>query len=322
MVKMFFLSLQFTMFYDKTFAQRTLIPIFGLFPLICSIATFIYDYYSDIELTLEYYAGSTLNLASAGAVTNDSLAAFSDLACQDGLRVSAFNSSHVVFSKDELGALLSEWHKCARQRLTLGPAINVTDSEEECADIVRSPEEYLTAFIVNLVCIALPLISFFCMCARELLPSFKTFIEKCSSKFPFQSIFAVIFGLFVYPVWILVAFVCAPFFIIFVAARNVYYKYKHRRAKRKNLVRRPLQESEFLWGISRTAEAGLESCGQLILQLWLLSSYFKSLSEVHFGHIMEKAYNGKLVCMYIARAHKNDHCAEAALVLSTYCAYY
>ena len=45
----------FTTFYDKTWAQKSLIPLFGLFPLLMSIATFVYDYYSDIELTLEYY---------------------------------------------------------------------------------------------------------------------------------------------------------------------------------------------------------------------------------------------------------------------------
>ena len=27
-----------------------------------------------------------------------------------------------------------------------------------------------------------------------------------------------------YPIWILVSVICAPFFILYVAARNVYYK--------------------------------------------------------------------------------------------------
>ena len=49
---------------------------------------------------------------------------------------------------------------------------------------------------------------------------------------------------------------------------QVYFKFHHNRAKRKNKVRRQLQKSEYLWGISRTAEAGLESCGQIILQVW------------------------------------------------------
>ena len=103
-----------------------------------------------------------------------------------------------------------------------------------------------------------------------------------------------------YPIWILVSVICAPFFILYVAARNVYYKvqlqkmdikgkgvyssydeiklseksilinlfqFRHRRATKRNLFRRQLQKSEYLWGITRTAEAGLESCGQLILQV-------------------------------------------------------
>ena len=46
-------------------------------------------------------------------------------------------------------------------------------------------------------------------------------------------------------------------------------QFRHRRATKRNLFRRQLQKSEYLWGITRTAEAGLESCGQLILQVLL-----------------------------------------------------
>ncbi len=95
-----------------------------------------------------------------------------------------------------------------------------------------------------------------------------------------------------YPAWLLVSLACAPFYILYVAARNVYFKFRHRRARRKNIYRRQLQKSEYLWGISRTAEAGLESCGQLILQVWLLSSDFKSLSKEDFASLVDKTYNG------------------------------
>ena len=43
------------------------IPILGLVPLFLSISTFVYDYYSDIELTLEYYKGSTFSTSSKEA---------------------------------------------------------------------------------------------------------------------------------------------------------------------------------------------------------------------------------------------------------------
>ena len=45
----------FTMFYEKTWAQSVMIPLMGLIPLFFSISTFVYDYYSDFELSYEYY---------------------------------------------------------------------------------------------------------------------------------------------------------------------------------------------------------------------------------------------------------------------------
>lgn len=88
------------------------------------------------------------------------------------------------------------------------------------------------------------------------------------------------------------ALVCAPFYILIVAAKQVIFKFQHRRAKRKNKYRKQLQKSEYLWGISRTAEAALESCGQLVLQIWLLSSDFNSLSQLTFAQLVDKTYNG------------------------------
>lgn len=41
---------------------------------------------------------------------------------------------------------------------------------DTCYDIERTPSEYKTAFLINVVCIALPLVIFYCMCAREILP--------------------------------------------------------------------------------------------------------------------------------------------------------
>ena len=78
------------------------------------------------------------------------------------------------------------------------------------------------------------------------------------------------------------------------AARHVYFKFKHRRATRKAKVRRQLLKSEYLWGITRISESGLEACGQLILQLWLLSSSFNHLAKLGFLQIVDKTYNGVL----------------------------
>ena len=44
----------------------------------------------------------------------------------------------------------------------------------------------------------------------------------------------------------------------------------------------------------RTVEAGLESCGQLILQVWLLSSDFKKLNQSSFPEILDMTWNGMI----------------------------
>ena len=48
--------------------------------------------------------------------------------------------------------------------------------------------------------------------------------------------------------------------VVFV---KVYYKFKHNGAKKKNKYRRQLQKFEYLWGVARTAESGLEACFQV-----------------------------------------------------------
>ncbi len=208
------------MFYKKTFAQRTVIPLLGLIPLFVSISTFVYDYYSDIELTLEYYRSSNFSW----------------------LRRETFKQCGIGDEDPE----------CPHP----DPIGDV--GESGCYDIRRTPHEFRIALVTNIVCICLPIAIFYAMCARELLPFVHQFLRRHNS---------MVGAAVAYPLWILLALVCAPFFILYVAARQVYYRFRHRRAKHKNLFRRKLQKSEYFWGISRTAEAGLESCGQLILQV-------------------------------------------------------
>ena len=77
-----------------------------------------------------------------------------------------------------------------------------------------------------------------------------------------------------------------------IAAKHVCFKFQHRRAKRKAKIRRQLLKSEYQWGITRISESGLEACGQLVLQLWLLSSNFNQLADYDFLTILDKTYNG------------------------------
>jgi hypothetical protein len=48
----------FTLFYERTWAQRYGFPLMKLIPLLFSFFVFVYDFYSDVELTREYYDGA------------------------------------------------------------------------------------------------------------------------------------------------------------------------------------------------------------------------------------------------------------------------
>ena len=135
----------------------------------------------------------------------------------------------------------------------------------DCSNIQRTPEEYRTAFFVNIICICFPFLVFYLMGSRVLWQKFQRFENNFPNHFA-KIMLRIIYGL--------LTVIFAPFFILYVAVRQLIYKFQHLRATRKNKVRKQLQETEYLWGISRTAEAALESCGQLILQIWLLSSDF------------------------------------------------
>ena len=189
--------------------------------------------------------------------------------------INNFNDTHIILSKD------CDYNEQISHQDLLQLSAQDINNDDLCMDIKRTPEDYRSAFLTNITLIILPLVIFFNMCAREMLPTVKKidiFLRDLLNT-NVNGIGSCLITAFIYPLWLITAFICAPFFIVFVAARQVYYKFRHRRAKRKNLFRKQLQKSEYLWGISRTAEAGLESCGQLILQVWLLSSDFKSLSR-------------------------------------------
>ena len=76
-------------------------------------------------------------------------------------------------------------------------------------------------------------------------------------------------------------------------------------------MRKQLQKSEYLWGISRTAEAALESCGQLVLQIWLLSSDFNSLSKENFAQLVDMTYNG--IIFFLSFSYKSANETEKSL---------
>ena len=71
---------------------------------------------------------------------------------------------------------------------------------------------------------------------------------------------------------VIIAIPCAPFYIFYASFKNIFYKFKHSTAAEKNVFRQQLEQSEYELGSVRAFEAGVESSGQLILQVWLLTS--------------------------------------------------
>ena len=118
----------------------------------------------------------------------------------------------------------------------------------------------------------------------ELLHSFE---RKVKSK-----LISTVVSIFLHISWLVFSICFSPIYILYVATLQVYYKYKHNSATKKNKYRGQLQKFEYLWGIARTAESGFESCGQLLLQIWLLSFDLVQLTaETKLG-IANQAYNG------------------------------
>ena len=92
--------------------------------------------------------------------------------------------------------------------------------DSTCHDIIRTPYEYLIAFVVNVVLIVLPLVTFYAMCARELLPFAQDLVWRVEEKAPLKLI-SFLCSLIIHFLWLCVALVCAPFFILYVAGKQV-----------------------------------------------------------------------------------------------------
>ena len=109
---------------------------------------------------------------------------------------------------------------------------------------------------------------------------------------------------------IVIAIPCSPFFIIYAATRNIYYQYKHSSATDKNDFRQKLQESEYTWGSVRAFEAGVESSGQLILQVWLLTSSIGLLQGMGLLGIFKLGGRGILHFITLSTVPASDQGGE------------
>ena len=189
----------FTMFYQKTWAQRVVIPFIGLGPLFLSIFTFVYDNYSDIDLAYEYYEHAFLNVPVSGIDNQETIEA-----CDAGEQQTASTSSF-LHNNDSLMGISTTTVKTSLYR------------GDECTDIKRTPEEYRTAFIVNVICMCSALMVSYVMCARELIVHSLNFIRKhhwhtkLSGRW-LAIVKMIIAGLCVFPTGV----VLSPFFILYI----------------------------------------------------------------------------------------------------------
>ena len=151
----------------------------------------------------------------------------------------------------------------------------------------------MVAFIFNIVCILIPLVVFALMFAIDTRPFLEKMITNVERKLKFKLPVTIV-SLFLHISWLAFSVCFSPIYILYVATLQVYYKYKHNSATKKNKYRSHLQKFEYLWGIARTAESGVESCGQLLLQIWLLSFDLVQLTGVSKFGILDQALNGIL----------------------------
>ena len=149
----------FNAFYDKTFVQKYFTPVMGLFPLLLSIATFVYDYYSDTELTIDYHARAFMGNVTAPTAPFSSSSPTALLPLPP---CPHFNDTHflVPASADE----------CAIFHASMTSFINDTSIPEGdlCSDFDRTAAEYTIAFYTNIICVGLPMIISYAICVWEL----------------------------------------------------------------------------------------------------------------------------------------------------------
>ena len=187
----------FTMFYDKTWAQRSIIPVIGLMPLLISIFTFVYDNYSDIDLAIEYYDHAFNSLAAAD---------FNSSLCET---INQIVDVSIILTPD---AATPTSQKCDESN----PFLFTTQSHK-CSDIKRTPSEYRTAFITNVACITASMFISYLMCVRELFHHSFNYLNRhkwrrtVSEKF-FLFVKVVVGGICLFPI----GPILAPFFILYI----------------------------------------------------------------------------------------------------------
>ena len=187
----------FTMFYDKTWAQRSIIPVIGLMPLLISIFTFVYDNYSDIDLAIEYYEHAYNFPIPTDA--NNSLCDTVNTIVDVSTILTPDAATHTSQKCDDFHGFLFD------------------TQAYKCSDIKRTPSEYNTAFITNIACMTAAMFMSYVMCVRELLHHAFNYLNRRKwrrtvSEKLFLFIKFVVGGFCLFPI----GPILAPFFILYI----------------------------------------------------------------------------------------------------------
>ena len=230
--------------------KALIIGLIGIFPRLISLIFYVYDVYSDIDLTTDYYQRSDF-------VTDPEV----------GLEYSC----------------------------------NYTVNSTCC--LQREPNEYSAAFVFNLVCIICPILALISMSSREIHDYIKVSMDKKEDHQKQAFMNRILGNQFCrWTIAILLAIPCSLLFLIYIAARNVKLVFKHSRSIIKSHYQKKLEDSEYLWGNLITLEAGLESSGQLVLQVWLLSAVIHPMiMKEGFWGVIQKGGSG--ILYYITFSH-------------------
>ena len=247
---------QFSELYEQEVTKRVgqkiiIIGVIAIIPRMTSHIFYVYDIYSDVDLTTDYYQMS-------GFVTNV--------------------------------ANVSDEYSC-----------NFAGNSTCCFE--REPEEYSAAFVFNLVCIICPIFALIAMSSREIHNYMKASTDRRKIHQKQALVFRILGNRICrWTLAILLSFPCSLLFLIYIAARNLKLTFKHSRSVIKSQFQKKLEESEYLWGNLITLEAGLESSGQLVLQVWLLSAVIHPLiMKEGFWGVIQKGGSG--ILYYITFSH-------------------
>jgi hypothetical protein len=138
-----------------------------------------------------------------------------------------FNSTFIALPKELIEGRIPEnlFENCSDLLRTFVDEQTLFSSNQGCADIVRQPNEYRTAFFTNLGCIAVPLVIFYVMCARELLVRLVKLEDRIKGRIenPALFLFVKVLGRIL---WLCpISVICAPFYVLYIAIRQVNHSF-------------------------------------------------------------------------------------------------